>query len=64
MKFFGFGFKSLSCGHSVATSTNPSVANTNMYPFLPLHSCDCLKETLIEINLATDEGISQNEIWH
>ena len=35
-----------------------------MYQFIPLHSYDYLKKNLIKINLATDEGISRNEIWH
>ena len=29
--------------------------------FIPLHSCDYLKKTSVEINVATDEGDSPNE---
>ena len=32
--------------------------------FIPLHSCDCLNEISAKINLMTDEGIAQNEMWH
>ena len=28
------------------------------------HSCGCLKKTSIKINVATEKGNSQNEIWH
>ena len=36
----------------------------HMYLFIPLHSCDYLKKTLIKIIMATDKSNSQNEIWH
>ena len=35
-----------------------------MYQIIPLHSRDFLKKTSIKINVATDEGNSQNEIEH
>ena len=35
-----------------------------MYRIIPLQSRDYLKKTSIEINVATDEGNSQNEIEH
>ena len=35
-----------------------------MYQFIPLRSYDYLKRTSIKKNVATDEGISQNEIGH
>ena len=31
---------------------------------LYIHSCDYLKKTSIKINVATDKGNTQNEIWH
>ena len=30
----------------------------HLYQFIPLHSCDYLKELSFQINVATDEGIS------
>ena len=30
--------------------------------FIPLHSCDYLNKISIKINVATDEGIGQNEV--
>ena len=33
-----------------------------MYQFIPLHSCDYLKNISIKINMATDEGNSRNEM--
>ena len=33
-----------------------------MYQFITLHSCDYLKNISIEINVATDEGNSRNEM--
>ena len=33
-----------------------------MYQFISLHSCDYLKNISIKINVATDEGNSQNEM--
>ena len=35
-----------------------------MYEFILLHSCDNLKKISIKMNVVTDEGNSQNEIWH
>ena len=35
-----------------------------MYQFIPLHSCDYLDKISFQINAATDEGNSQNEIGH
>ena len=35
-----------------------------MYQLIPPHSCDYLKKTSIEINVATDEGNIRIEIWH
>ena len=32
--------------------------------YIPLHSCDHLKKISIQINVATDEGNSRNEIGH
>ena len=32
--------------------------------FIPLDACDYLNKILIKLNMATDEGISQNKIWH
>ena len=35
-----------------------------MYQLILLHSYDYLKKLSIQINVATDEGNSQNEMWH
>ena len=35
-----------------------------MYQYIPLHSCNYLKKVSIQINVATDEGKSRNEIGH
>ena len=32
--------------------------------FIPLHSCDYLKQTSIKTNVATDEGNGQSETWY
>ena len=34
----------------------------HMYQFIPLHLCNDLKEILIKLNVATDEGNIRNEI--
>ena len=36
----------------------------HMYQLIPLHSCDYLNKISIKINVVTDEGNSQNEMWH
>ena len=36
----------------------------HMYQLIPLHSWDYLKKLSIQINLATDKGNIQNEMWH
>ena len=36
----------------------------NTICIIPLLSCDYLKKLSIQINEETDEGNSQNEIWH
>ena len=43
-----------------ATSKNLSVVNTIYIKFIPLHSCDYLKNISIKTNAATDEGNSRN----
>ena len=62
--------------NSVVAGSNPTQANFLQLPqkFLqwwmsyvsahPLHSCDYLKNLSIQINVATDEGNSWNEMWH
>ena len=35
-----------------------------MHQFIPLHLYDCLKKISIKVNVATNEGNSQNETWH
>ena len=36
----------------------------HMYHSIPLTSCDYLKKISIQINVASDEGNSRNEIGH
>ena len=36
--------------------------NYHMYQFIPLHSCDYLKNISIKINVAIDEDNSRNEM--
>ena len=37
---------------------------STMYQFIPLDPCDYLQKFSIKINATTEEGNSQNEIWH